>query len=323
MPLISRPTASDVHIDTPLTNFSVKYMQDQGVFVAQRAMPDLPVEKQSDLYWEFERADFFRDEAEERADGAESAGGGFGLSTNPYFAKVYAYHKDVTDRQRSNADSQVALDRSATNYVSQKLLIKREVLFMSTFMAQSIWASNVDVIWGAAAADPIIDIRLGIETVQEATGYKPNRLLFGQGAWNTFIDQDAVLGRVIGGATTDKPAKVMRRLIAELLEIELVEVAGAIKNSAVRGATEANAFIASKDDVLLYYAPTSLALEEPTAGASFSWTGYVGASEMGSVISRMPVPLKKAERIEGEMAFDQKLMASDLGYYMFDVSDAA
>ena len=81
MPLITRPTASDVHVDVPLTNFSVKYMQDQGVFVAQRAMPDLPVQKQSDLYWEFDRADFFRDEAEERADGAESAGGGFGLSS--------------------------------------------------------------------------------------------------------------------------------------------------------------------------------------------------------------------------------------------------
>jgi|TARA_Y100000310_G_scaffold160698_2_gene160511 hypothetical protein len=323
MPAPTNPTAGDVHVNAPLTNFSVKYMQDATTFVATRAMPNLPVGKQSDLYWEFNRGDWFRDEAEERADGSESAGGQFQVSTNPYFARVYAFHKDVTDRQRANADSQIRLDRSATDFVTLKMLIKREVLFASTFMGTSIWDDDVDATWNAASADPIVDIRTGMRTMQAATGFRPNRLLFGQQAWDLFVDHDAVLARVIGGATTETPARVVRRLIAELLEIDNVEVMGAIKNSAVRGEAESNAFIGSTDDVLLYYAPMAVAEEEPTAGVAFSWTGYVGATDMGSRISRFRMQNIRADRVEGEMSFDQKVIASDLGYYLHSVSDAS
>ena len=142
MPIVTNPTAGDIHVNRPLTNFSQKYLLDASMFVSLNAFPNLPVQFQSDLYYEFDRDDFMRDDAQERADGTESAGGGFTLSTSPYFAKVYAYHKDVTDRQRANADSQVALDESAAQFVMQKLMIRRERLFQETFMATSVWTTD-------------------------------------------------------------------------------------------------------------------------------------------------------------------------------------
>jgi hypothetical protein len=135
----TNPAAGDVHVNRPLTNFSQKALQNSVSFVALRAFPNAPVANQSDLYYVFDRDDFFRDDAKERADGAESAGGGFDLSTAPYFAKVYAYHKDVTDRQRANQDSPVQLDQSAVQFVTHKMLIRRELLMQSTMFTSGVW----------------------------------------------------------------------------------------------------------------------------------------------------------------------------------------
>lgn len=326
--LVTNPTAGDVHVNTPLTNFSQKYLQSQNVFISLRAMPQLPVAKQSDLYYEFSRADFYRDEAEKRADGAESAGGGFALSTNPYFADVWAFHKDVTDRQRANQDSPVQLDNSATQFVTQKLMLRRENEFLSTFFIPNLWFNGTAAAsagttpvnkWDTATGDPIKDMRDGIRAVQGITGFRPNRTLFSRDAWDTFLDNDAVLDRIVGGATVDIPAAVMRRLVAQLLEIDMVEVSDSVVNSAVRGATEATAFAGGAEQVLIYYAPLSVSLEEPTAGVAFNWTGLLGNTDNGMRIKRIRSELTESDRIEGQMAFDNKVVAPELGYLIIDV----
>lgn len=327
MPMVSNPTAGDVHVNTPLTNFSQKYIQAQANFASLDAMPNNPSLKQGDLYYEFDRADFFRDEAQIRADGTESAGAGFSLSTSPYFAEVFAFHKDVTDRQRANADSQVRLDQSASQFVSLKMMIKREVEFMATFHATSTWTGSttggdIDATWGAAASTPIQQIRDEARSIQSKTGFRPNKMLFGRQAWDTLMDNDDILARVTGGSTVAQPAQVRMNLVAQLFEVDRIWVSDAVVNSANEGATEATDFIAG-DNVLLYYAPDAMSLDEPTAGAQFSWTGFTGATTNGHRIKRFRRESLSADRIEGEMAFDYKVTAPELGAYFIDVSDVS
>lgn len=71
------PKAQNIHIDRALTNLSVAYMQSADVFIAGKVFPIVPVQKQSDLFFIYEKEDFFRDEATERAAGTESAGGDY------------------------------------------------------------------------------------------------------------------------------------------------------------------------------------------------------------------------------------------------------
>ena len=328
MPQVTNPTAGDVHVNRPLTNFSQKWLANQAMFVADRSVPNLPVAMQSDLYYEFSRADFFRDEAEKRSDGAETAGGGFKLSTTPYFADVWGFHKDVTDRQRANADSPVRRDQSASQFVTQKLLIRKERIFADKFFKTGVWtAPGSDTApttkWDDSASDPVTDLRTALRAIHQNTGFQANRILFGKKAWDIFVDNDAVLDRVSGGATTDRPAVVMRRLIAQLLEIDQVEVFNGIYNSGVRSTdadeNENMQFIGAEDGVLIYYAPMSLAEEEPTALAQFSWTGYTGATPNGMRIKRFRNEATASDRVEGEMAFDMKVVAADLGFFLPNV----
>ena len=80
---MTTPTNSAVHVDAALTNISVAFLQNANNFVAGRVFPNVAVSKQSDRYFVFDRGDFNRDEAEVRAPGTESAGGGYNLDNTP------------------------------------------------------------------------------------------------------------------------------------------------------------------------------------------------------------------------------------------------
>jgi len=322
MPIVLNPTAGDVHVNRPLTNFSQKFLLSADMFTSLRAMPNIPVSMQSDLYYVFSRADFYRDQAEERADGAESAGGGFTLSTDPYFCRVYAFHKDVTDRQRANQDPAVQLDNSATQYVSHKLLILRERLFLNAYLNNTgVWGTDQNVNWLPAGSNPITDLRTAIQTVHANTGFRPNKMLISRTGFDTLLDNDEIIARISGGATNALPAIVQRQLLAQLFELDEIFVADSVSNTAAEGATESTGFQAS-DNALVYYAPNTVGLEEPTAGLQFSWSGLMGNTENGMRIKRFRMEANEADRIEGQMSFDYKVVSSDLGYLFTSVSSA-
>lgn len=321
MPYVSNPTAGDVHVNKPLTNFAQKFMQDDAAFVGMRGMPNAPSETQSDLYYTFDRADFYRDEARERADGTESAGGGFTLSRDPFFCRVWAFHKDVTDRQRANQDSVIRLDQSATQFVTQKLMIRREVLFRDTFFTTGIWGTDLSpsTKWNAANSDPIAEIRTGLRTVHGNTGFRPNRMLIGRPSWDALQDNDDVLSRIVGGSTKDIPAIVKKELIAQLFELEEILVFDSVMNSGPLGGAESTAFIGA-DNCLLYYAPRSLGVDQPTAGAMFSWTGLFGMTNNGIRIKKFRNEPTASDRIEGEIALDFRKTSAALGYMLNDTN---
>ena len=113
----------------------------------------------------------------------------------------------------------------------------------------------------------------------------------------------------------------MRNLIASLFELDAIFVMDSVYNTAVEGAAESNAFIGG-DQALLYYAPDTVGLEEPTAAVQFSWTGLLGNTEAGIRIKRFRMEANEADRIEGQMAMDFKLTSAALGYLFVTVSSA-
>src|SRR5712692_6942391 len=109
MPL---PSPQQVHVDVPLSNLSIAIAQDEQVFgVARGVFPNIPVDKQSNKYYIWTQADFFRTDAQKRAPGAESAGSGLNLSTSTYYCDVWASHFDVDHQTAANVDVAMELDR--------------------------------------------------------------------------------------------------------------------------------------------------------------------------------------------------------------------
>jgi hypothetical protein len=92
-------------------------------------------------------------------------------------------------------------------------------------------------------------------------------------------------------------------------------VSNSIRNTAADNLANSHSFIAGKKALLCYAAPTP-SLMAPSAGYTFSWTGYLDqGNEFGVAIKRIPMDLKESDRVEGGMAFDHKLVSADLGFF--------
>lgn len=320
------PTVSDVHVNRPLTNFSVAFMQDANNFIADRAFPILPVQKQSDAYWSYDQAYWNRDEMQERAPSTESVGNGYAVdATNTYFCKVKAFHKDIDDMIRANADSPLNLDQEATKYVTLKALIAREKQFATAYMAGSVWTRDYDGVasspttnqvlqWNDASSTPIDDVWDAKQEILELTGFEPNKLILGYPVYKALVNHPTFIDRVKYGQTSGRPAMVDTSEMAQLFKVDEVLVSRAISNTAVEGATASHSFINGKK-ALLVYAPPSAGLMTPSAGYIFTWTGYLGAGPAGQRIKRFRIDQLNSDRVEIEISFDMKKIAADLGAF--------
>lgn len=321
------PNMQNAHIDRALTNISVAYMQDANAFIADKVFPIVKVKRQSDVFYIYNKADFMRDEAQVRGAGTESAGGDYGVeSSQPYYCRKHAFHKDVTPEERANYDEPLDADQDATDFVSQKMLIRREMEWASKFFTAGVWGreisgaetagGNAVVFWNNATSDPIKDITDAAVKMASETGYKPNTLVLSPFAFNALKNHEDILDRI---KYTQKGI-VTEDLLATLFGVEKVYVAWGVVNTAAKGTNANVGFIMGKHALLCYSAPTP-GLKKPSAGYIFAWSGLEGAGAYGNRIVRLPMDMLGlgTERIEGEIAFDAKQICKDLGVFFKDI----
>lgn len=320
------PTPGDVHVNTPLTNISIAFLQNSANFVASRVFPNIPVSKQSDRYYTYDRGDFNRDEMQERAPATESAGGGYRLDNTPtYFANRYSFHKDIPDEVRANADAVLNPDREATAFVTHKALIKREKLFVSKFFGTGLWgtdytgvssgASGTDILqWNDANSTPIESIRAAKRSIAESTGFEPNKLVLGRAVYDALLDHPDIIDRLKYGQTAGGVANTSTSDLAALFKVGEILVMNAVENTGKEGQANSHSFIGGKNALLCYAADTP-GLMTPTAGYTFSWTGLLGAGAEGNRIKSFRMENIGADRVEIDMCFDQKLVSADLGQF--------
>ena len=312
-----QPTVSDVHVDAILTNMSVAYMQEAYAFVASRAFPQVNVQKQSDKYFTYSQADFFRDQVQLRADGTQSAGTGYSLSTATYSAEVYALHKDIGDQVRANSDAPLDPDMDATRFLTQQMLIRQEVEWAAAAFGTGIWGtdSTPSTLWDAASSTPIADVETAKNTVLTNTGYVPNTVIMSYKVFSALMDNADIVDRIKYTSTES----VSEDLLARMFNVDRVLIMAGTYNTAAEGATASYSQIGDKD-VLVCYTPANPGLMQPSAGYTMVWSGLSAGMGTSSAISRFRLEPEKADRIEIEAAWDTKIVSSALGYFLSNVT---
>jgi len=311
-----QPTRSDVHVNKPLTTISIAYIQAAEDFVAGQLFPIVPVMKQSDRYFSYEKSYWLKTGAQKRAPSSESAGGGFHVDNTPnYFCDVWAHHMDIDDQIRSNADSPLDMDRDATMFVTQNLLLRREIQFFGQYFKPSTWTGGVggiDIVpvvkWDVLGSDPMQDVDFQKSHIKSQTTRMPNALVVSPDVYFALRNNAAVLDRIKYTQT----GVLDTSLLASLFGVEKFLVASAVTNTAAEGEAVAPDYILS-NSALLVYANKSPSILQPSAGYIFSWQGLFGAGAQGNRIMTFRMEHLKADRVEGEMAFDMKLIGPDLG----------
>ena len=312
-----QPTSFDVHVDAILTNSSVAYMQESYAFVASRAFPQVSVNKQTDKYFTYDQADFFRDQVQRRADGTESAGTGYGLSTASYSCDVYALHKDIGDQTRANADAPLNPDMDATRFLTQQMLIRQEVEWAAAAFTTGVWGTDAtpSPLWDAASSTPIADVETAKNTVLTNTGYVPNTVIMSYKVMSALMDNSDIIDRI----KYTSQDSVSEELLARLFGVDRVMVMAGTYNTAQEGATASYSQIGDKDVLVAYVAP-SAGLMVPSAGYTMLWNGVSQGFGTSTAVARYRMETLRADRIEIESAWDTKIVSSALGYFLSNVT---
>jgi hypothetical protein len=330
---MSQPTARAVHVDQPLTSISIAFLQNAANFVASQVFPNLPVQKQSDLYYVFDRGYFNRDEAKKRAPGTEAAKVGFDLETASYFADVWAVKHGIPDQIAANADAVLNLERAAAELVTHKLLIRREKDWATNYFTTSVWGTDLTGVAGTpgtdetvqwsdqTSGDPIGDIRTAKTDIMESTGFMPNTMVMSQRVLDALVDHPDIVDRIkySGGVGNTNPAVTTEQALSQLFGIPRILVMRGVENTAAEGDTNVHSFIGGKNALLTYSAPTP-GIMTPSAGYTFSWQGYLGQSNtFGMATKRRYRDELETTEVEGAMSFDHKLVSSELGYFFSSI----
>lgn len=320
------PSQSDLHVNIPLTNVSIAYMQSSDAYIADKVFPKVPVKNQSNLYWKYSKADWRRTDAKRRAPSTESAGVGWTTDTDQYFAHVYAVHKDIDDQLRANADSNFNMDRDATEFITNQLLLRRDLDWNDSYFKPGVWltdlAGGTDFTkWSDAGSDPIGDVADWILEFRRLTGYAPNKMVLGAEVMKALKQHPDIIDRI---KYTQKGI-VSEDLIATLFSVSELFTSYAtiangpqINDARAEDAAADYQFITNTKSILLAYAPSGPSLMSPSAGYTFTWNGYLGGNSEGIKIKRFRMEQIASDRVESECTYDMKVVSKDLGLFAKD-----
>lgn len=299
------PTAQAVHIDGPLTNIAVAYRN--GAYISEQVLPNVPVLKQSDLYWIFTKVDWFRNNVDRRAPGTRAQRADYGLSTSSYLCEVYALAKGVPDEVVKNADNPLRPLAEATEWLSDQILLNKEIKVADVVFGNSQWSSSATptTLWDVDTSNPIGDVATATVTIEQNIGRPANVGVIGGDLWRHLKMHPDLIDRIKGAATPGGPAILSQGAIGALFEIENLLIGRGMKDTSAEGTAATRARIWGLHMAILFRTPTP-SLRTANAGYVFTWEGRSA--------NRYREDQEHQDVVEVGEAFDVKLIATDAGY---------
>ena len=304
------PTARQSHIYVALTNVAVAY--SNAAYIGGQIFPQVPVAKQTNKFFTFPKASWFRDEAAIRAPGARARRADYTLSTDSYLCLEKALAHQVTQEEMENSDDPLTPFVRATEYVTDQILKAQEIDVLDLVFGTG-WSASVTpgTLWSNDAADPIGNIETAVFTIAQSIGRSPTTAVIGRGLWRYLKNHPDVVDRVKYAAGPSDPAIVSLQSIAALIGIGRLFLSEAVKDSGSEGAASSVNFIAGNHMWFGFVAP-SAALTVPSAGYQFTWKQRE--------TNRYVEDQEHADVVEVRASWDTKITAPDAGYLIKDAA---
>jgi hypothetical protein len=314
MPL---PTSRDVHVDQLQTNVSLKYSNQ--TYIADEAFPLLPVQKQSNIIPAYDQSYWFRDEAKMGIPGADVPLADYAVDTssNTYFCPRYRLGRLIFDEIRDNADAPFDLDREATEFLTDKMLLRREVQFVNQHFTTGQWTTDktgdVDFTkWSNyAGSSPVVDCTTYKDTVEALMGREPNKLIVGKQVYIQLKNHPDVIDLI----KYTQRGQITPDLLASLLEFEKFLIGRAIYTTDKEGTAEGSVSYSRVwgKNALMVFTPQSPSLMTPSAGYTIVWNRVAGAAQY---MQRFRRDEAEADLMVINSYFSQKRLSARAGLFL-------
>lgn len=300
---MTKPTYQDSHTDIALTNISVAYTP--GAYIGESVFPRVPVNRQSDKFYTYNKGDWLRDDAGVRAPGGESPiVSGYGLTTSIYTCLERALSGRVPQESIDNADNPLNPLADMTRFVTEKIYLKKEKVVADLAFGNSIWSASAtpSVLWSNDTSDPLGDVEAAACAVRLTIGQPMLQGVMGYEVWSKLKNHPDIVDRIKYSSGPMSPAVVRLQALAELFDLSSILVGTAIENTGNEGGTDSISPVWGKH-FLVYYRPSGPSLLTPAAGYVFT---YLARS-----VSRFTEERRRAFLVEVRESFDVQQVASD------------
>jgi hypothetical protein len=312
-------TGRDLHIDAPLTNLVIGF-EPMGTIV-QDIFPMVNVNKQSNVYYVWEKGDFFRIPDTRRAPKTNANKVETNISSETYFCNNYALGDDTSFEDLANADVPIRLREKKARNLVNLLNLDWEDRVASQISSGSNVGSYTTLSgtsqWNDFAnSDPVNDVEVGKDAIAATTGKNANLIIIPRLVMSKLKQHPDLLDRVKYTGTNDRPGQVTQRALAEIFGVERVLIGNSFKNTAEEGvATATYSDIWGKNVVIGYVTGgPSPDGRDPSLGYSFRWNSPL-LGNRPLAIERWPDPNnRKFENIEASYYQDEKITSTELGY---------
>ncbi len=254
------PPVGQLHIDSALSNLSVKYRNTAMIW--QEVLPVIPVKKRSDKYFIYNKADSFTLADDTVFPKAMPNEMDWGTSTGNYSVTDHAFADWLPEEMIENADVPLQPEVDTNEYLNLLLDIAEEERAANLiFNAANYAGANVNTLsgtsqWSDTASTPIVDIQNAIESCFGPEG-RANTLVMGIDTWKALRVHPQILDAVKAATRLQSSGGgvATRDEVATLFEVEKILVGRARYNTAKQGQTPAFSRLWGKACAALYVDP--------------------------------------------------------------------
>lgn len=316
-----------------LTNMSMAFFQSGDAYVAKSLFPILPVQYSTGLYYKFSKEDLARDDVQRKPQFGKVQPFQISNDTDTYSVEVDQIIMGIdqisqTDIGRAHVTGASDPRKSKVKVIAEKMNIHQDIIFADAFFKPGVWANEYEGVDASATDKQFLKFNndnfepikffdnLKKEMLQNGRR-KPNKLGLGVEAFNALKNNGDLLERIKYSGSSVNPALINERILAELLGIEKVVVFESTYNAAKFGQKENMQFICDPKAALLCYATDTPAIDEPSAGYTFTWD-MLGNGQYLPVLQYEGEPGTHSEFIEGLMATSHKKTCDELAVFLKD-----
>ena len=299
------PLANQIHVDSLLSNVSVKYKNSE--YIAMSVFPEVAVKKTSDLYRIYDRN--FRIPETKRANRGVAREHQFEVSSASYVLERHSLKDYVSDTDADNYD--LADLRAETTEELSDVILRRLEKSVADLFTTTNWSLNVSLAAAGAfnanttVSNPIPVFDTGATTVILNSGFKPNYGILPREAFVACKNHISVLDRT---KYTSKEMDV--NILASLFGLDELLVPLTSVDSSQYGSAASIAALYG-DIAFLGYKPPSAGPLKPSAG-------YIFRKSL-PMVKRWRVEERESDAIEVNMEYVAKVVASLAGYLIKDV----
>jgi hypothetical protein len=306
--VVYSPTGSgNVRVDQFLTNISVGF-PNNGL-VAENLFPPVRVRNQSDKYYIFGREAWLPSDSDYRAPGTvASEVPGLKVSTDTYYAQEHALQTPVADEERENVLPPMAPDRDATELITSRILIAREVAMKNLATTTTNYEAGMTVTLSGTSqwndyvnSNPISDLKTGKRAIHAQLFVEPTVAIIPYQVMSQLEDHPDFIERI----KYSERGILNSEIIAAVVGLPRVIVPGVGVASGNPGQTLSVGYLWGKD-VVLAYVPPRAGLRIPAFAYEFLWS-YPSAGDQE--VTRWREEPRKSDLVRVGRRYDLKLVA--------------